>query len=148
MKISGEIFGPSLSQLFPRSFVLIPRFGSVLDEILSQEHKIDGKIVDVKRAVPKSEAPGPSSRYAADHRLLGGWRGGWGAGAGAGASFHTLFLNRLYGTRLSIPVSASMAKYNEGSAFLFFWLSRCGPSARHSNSSLNIKKHKIQTIIL
>lgn len=38
-------------------------FGSVLDDILSQEHKIDGKIVDVKRAVPKSEAPGPSSRY-------------------------------------------------------------------------------------
>eukprot|EP00752_Nemacystus_decipiens_P016539 g14782.t1 len=35
---------------------------TVLDEILSQEHKIDGKVVDVKRAVPKSEAPGPSSR--------------------------------------------------------------------------------------
>lgn len=42
------------------SLVLDP---SVLDEILSQEHKIDGKVVDVKRAVPKSEAPGPSSRY-------------------------------------------------------------------------------------
>lgn len=35
---------------------------AVLDEVLAQEHKIDGKLVDVKRAVPKSEAPGPSSR--------------------------------------------------------------------------------------
>ncbi|CAM9401905.1 unnamed protein product, partial [Hapterophycus canaliculatus] len=44
-------------------YVLRCLFSSVLDEILSQEHKIDGKVVDVKRAVPKSEAPGPSSRY-------------------------------------------------------------------------------------
>lgn len=51
-------------QMFWRPLLVraISRFGSVLDEILSQEHKIDGKIVDVKRAVPKSEAPGPSSR--------------------------------------------------------------------------------------
>ncbi|CAM9870301.1 unnamed protein product, partial [Choristocarpus tenellus] len=45
----------------PRGFGFIKfEDASVLDIILSKEHKIDGKIVDVKRAVPKSEAPGPS----------------------------------------------------------------------------------------
>ncbi|CAM9150697.1 unnamed protein product [Discosporangium mesarthrocarpum] len=45
----------------PRGFGFIKfEDASVLDPILAKEHKIDGKIVDVKRAVPKSEAPGPS----------------------------------------------------------------------------------------
>eukprot|EP00611_Tribonema_gayanum_P019239 TRINITY_DN3285_c0_g1_i3.p1 TRINITY_DN3285_c0_g1~~TRINITY_DN3285_c0_g1_i3.p1 ORF type:complete len:330 (+),score=99.60 TRINITY_DN3285_c0_g1_i3:118-1107(+) len=46
----------------PRGFGFIKfEDPSVLDAVLAQpEHNIDGRVVDVKRAVPKSEAPGPA----------------------------------------------------------------------------------------
>ncbi|KAG5190568.1 hypothetical protein JKP88DRAFT_175552 [Tribonema minus] len=46
----------------PRGFGFIKfEDPAVVDVVLTQaEHSIDGRTVDVKRAVPKSEAPGPS----------------------------------------------------------------------------------------
>ena len=33
---------------------------TAIDVVLGQSHSIDGRVVDVKRAVPRDEAPAPS----------------------------------------------------------------------------------------
>ena len=48
----------------PRGFGFVAmRDPAACDIIVSQEHTIDGKIVDVKKAVPRDMAPAPSRYY-------------------------------------------------------------------------------------
>ncbi|CAM9810141.1 unnamed protein product [Phaeothamnion confervicola] len=48
----------------PRGFAFI-KYGdpAVVDAVLAAEHTVDGRAVDVKRAVPRNEAPGPQRQH-------------------------------------------------------------------------------------
>lgn len=65
------VFVGSSQQVGSRNFIfyLVMYEFVAADVVMEHDHTIDGRLVDVKRALPRDQAPGPA-RYIARHMTL------------------------------------------------------------------------------